>query len=414
MLEKRARTQWLRRAFRNTLTLMRARGDNTHSMSRAAQMSLFLLIYVLIYGTMNVYVLLRARWAFDLGSRETLLAAALGAFMVAGPILVRMLERIGAEFLARLLAYVSYTWFGLVFLFVSVGFAMEIYRLAALALGKGLEWRFYPGPLAMFWIPLALSLVLFAYGWFEGSSIRVKHVDMTSEKMNPMRRKVRIAQVSDIHVGIMTGEKRTRRIVDILRAENPDIIVSTGDLVDGMTFDSDSLSELFASLSPRYGMFAVLGNHEYYAGLEKAISFTEKSGFRLLRSEAVDIDTLPLSIAGADFPSRMTTGEAPTVADPALFEGLPEDNFNLLLKHIPYVDLSGSQDLQLSGHTHKGQIFPFSLVVRMFYPRIAGLYYMDGGSWLYVSRGTGVWGPPIRVFSPPEITIIEISPDIRD
>jgi len=377
-------------------------------------MSLFLFIYVLIYGAMNAYVLLRARWAFDLSAKGTLWIAGICAFMVAAPVLVRVFESRGLESIARPLAYLAFSWFGLVFLFLSLGMALEIYRLAALALGKGTAWRFYPGTAAMFWVPMVLSIALFVYGYSEAAKVRVERVGMSSAKMNPMRRKVRIAQVSDIHLGLMTGEKRIRRIVDILKAENPDIIVSTGDLVDGVTFDSDSLSAIFATLSPRYGMFAVLGNHEYYAGLDKAIAFTEKSGFRLLRGEALEINTLPLSIAGADFVSRMTTGEDPQVTESALFDGLPEDNFNLLLKHVPYVDSSGLQDLQLSGHTHKGQIFPFSLVVRMFYPRIAGLYYMDGGSWLYVSRGTGVWGPPIRVLSPPEVTIIEISPDIRD
>jgi len=377
-------------------------------------MSLFLFIYMVIYGGMNAYVLLRARWGFDLGARGTLWVAGLCLFMVAAPILVRAFESRGHDFIARPLAYIAFAWFGLVFLFVSAGLALEIYRLAALVFGKGTGWRFYPDAAAMFWVPLALSLTLFVYGYFEGKNIRVERVSMTSDKMNPMRRKVRIAQISDVHIGLMTGEKRIRRIVDILRDEKPDIIVSTGDLVDGTTFDSDSLSALFAGLSPRYGMFAVLGNHEYYAGLDKAIAFTEGSGFRVLRSEALEIDTLPLSIAGADFPSRMTTGQPPEVADSSLFEGLPEDNFNLLLKHMPYSDNKGVHDLQLSGHTHKGQIFPFGLVVRMFYPRVAGLYYLEGGSWMYVSRGTGLWGPPIRVFSPPEVTIIEIAPGSRE
>jgi predicted MPP superfamily phosphohydrolase len=414
MTSGQARVSLAAKAAREALTPWPDKGDNTLSMSRAAQMSFFLLIYVLIYSAMNAYMLLRARWAFEFGARDTLWAACLCAFMVAAPVLVRVFESRGLEVIARPLAFLAFTWFGLVFLFVSAGLAMEIYRLGALAAGKGVEWRFYPGASLMFWGPLALSLALFVYGYFEGSAIKVERVEMTSEKMNPMRRKVRIAQISDIHIGLMTGEKRIRRIVDILREENPDIIVSTGDLVDGDTFDSDSLAEFLASLSPRYGMYAVMGNHEYYAGLGKAIAFTENSGFRVLRSEAVGIDTLPLSIAGADFVSSMSTGGAPESPDPSLFDGLPEDNFNLLLKHIPKADAAGVHDLQLSGHTHKGQIFPFSLVVRMFYPRLAGLYFMEGGSWLYVSRGTGVWGPPIRVLASPEITMIEIAPDIRD
>jgi predicted MPP superfamily phosphohydrolase len=101
------------------------------------------------------------------------------------------------------------------------------------------------------------------------------------------------------------------------------------------------------------------------------------------------------------------------VPERQLLSGLPKDKFTLFLKHRPDVEQSseGLFDLQLSGHAHKGQLFPFTLVVRLVFPRIAGLYQLSSGSWLYVSRGTGTWGPPIRFLAPPEITVIDLRKD---
>jgi len=168
-------------------------------------------------------------------------------------------------------------------------------------------------------------------------------------------------------------------------------------------------------MAPRYGMYAIPGNHEYYAGINRSRSFTEQAGFRMLRDEAVGLDNFPINIIGVDYAQDGLTGHEglQRVSERELLGRVNEYHFNLLLKHLPIVDAGvvEGMDLQLSGHTHKGQIFPFGLLVRQFFPRLAGLYFLQEGAWLYVSRGTGTWGPPIRLMAPPEITIIEIRPE---
>jgi hypothetical protein len=197
-------------------------------------------------------------------------------------------------------------------------------------------------------------------------------------------------------------------ILDVVKAAKPDIFISTGDLVDAQINQLSGLRELLQEIKPRYGKFAITGNHEYYAGLEQAIAFTKEAGFKLLRGEVVN--TGVINIAGVDDP----TGEQMHIDKPepeiALLSGLPKNQFTLLLKHRPVVNPNRPKlfDLQLSGHTHKGQIFPFTYISAIAYPLNTGRFDLSNGAILHVSRGSGTWGPPIRFLSPPEVTVIEL------
>jgi hypothetical protein len=157
-------------------------------------------------------------------------------------------------------------------------------------------------------------------------------------------------------------------------------------------------------IRPRLGKYAVTGNHEFYAGLAQALETIERSGFRVLRGEGVTLDGV-VNIVGVDDP---TGGN--TIDEASLLGSIQNGIFTLYLKHRPEVleESCGLFDLQLSGHAHRGQIFPFRFLTGMVYPMQNGLYDLASGSKLYTSRGSGTWGPPIRVLSPPEITIIEL------
>jgi len=139
------------------------------------------------------------------------------------------------------------------------------------------------------------------------------------------------------------------------------------------------------------------------------LSFTEDAGFTVLRGETASAGGI-ISIAGVDDPTGKYFGHYKGISEKTLLSGLPKDRFTLLLKHVPVIDNNalGLFDLQLSGHTHDGQIFPFNLVVRLFFPKHAGLFHLPHNALLYVSRGSGTWGPPIRFLSPPEVTIIRL------
>jgi len=188
-------------------------------------------------------------------------------------------------------------------------------------------------------------------------------------------------------------------------------VVATGDTVDGHISHIDGVSGLLRELQSPRGMVAVFGNHEYYAGLGPSRSFLEQSGFRVLQDQVALVGE-NLALVGVDDPAAKRFGITGGVKEADLLSGISKDRFVLLLKHRPVIaqGSAGRFDLQLSGHVHKGQIFPFNLLTWLSFPVRAGMNQVSGGGQLYVSRGTGTWGPPIRFLAPPEVTVIDLEP----
>jgi predicted MPP superfamily phosphohydrolase len=219
----------------------------------------------------------------------------------------------------------------------------------------------------------------------------------------------RICQISDVHLGLIVREERLASVLDVVKRENPDLFVSTGDLVDGQIDRISPLAGPLRDIRPACGKFAVTGNHEFFAGLDKSLAFTRDAGFDVLRGEAREIGGF-LLVAGVDDPSGRGFGlRGGENGEGELLASLPRERFTLLLKHRPTVEETtrGLFDLQLSGHTHRGQIFPFNFIVHLYFPMGSGLHEL-GNSHLYVSRGSGTWGPPVRFLSPPEVTVIDL------
>ncbi len=377
-------------------------------------MILFLLVYISIYGGVHVYAFLKLRKGLELGILANVLMALLMLLMVAAPVVVRLLEHNGEDTLARGLAWVGFVWMGFIFLFISVSFFFDIYK-AIHFLARHLT----QSPLENLTLSLRtfcllsifLSFTIVIYGYFEALNIRTEHITITTGKLPQKIDKIRIAQISDVHLGLIVGKSRLNRIRQKVRDAQPDMLVSTGDLVDGQMDSPEMLTGMLRNIPTRYGKFAVTGNHEFYAGLERALALTEKAGFTVLRGEGITVKET-INIAGVDNPARGPYRSEHVVSEKALLENLPKNRFTLLLKHQPIVSKEslGHFDLQLSGHTHKGQIFPFSLMTKLFYRMHTGLSKLSGNALLYVSRGSGTWGPPIRFLSPPEVTVIDLIP----
>lgn len=376
-------------------------------------MNLFLLTFFLIYGSVHGYFLLRAWQGLALGrSGVTLLALWLVAMVIA-PLAVRLLERDGHERIAQACAYVGYVWMGFLFLFLSLMLLLDLVRLshylASFFVRVPAVALFAPRPLFLF---CCLSAALIAgYGWFEAQAVRTEQVVLPTAKLPAGATRVRIALISDLHVGLIVRDERVSRVVEAIRRAAPDMVVATGDIVDGHVSHVDGVSEMFRGLTPPLGMFAVYGNHEYYAGFGQATNFLQRSGFRLLRGEQSEVDQF-LTVVGVDDPVASQRGEFRPEDESRLLQAVPSNRFVLLLKHRPVVAAAsqGRFDLQLSGHVHKGQVFPFNLLTWLHFPVRAGLTRLAEGGWLYISRGSGTWGPPIRVLAPPEVTIIDLVP----
>ena len=373
-------------------------------------MRLFLVIFFILYGSMHLYVFLKAKAAFAFGIYTGIYVALVMIIMVFAPIIVHLSEKAGFEFFARLMSYTGYTWMGILFLFVSASLIVDLYRFILYASGIIMKKDFFALIVSnkhAFFIPLTISVMIAIYGYFEARNICTEKVIIKTTKIPKEVGKLRIVQISDVHLGLIVREERLERIIKEVKIANPDMLVSTGDLVDGQIDNLFRLAEILKEVNPRYGKFAITGNHEFYAGLDQALNFTEKAGFKVLRGESV---AGMINIAGVDDPQGKAYGIFRDVPENELLSGLPGEKFTLLLKHRPLVDkiATGLFDLQLSGHVHKGQIFPFSIITGLYYPIQAGFADLSNSSRLYVSRGSGTWGPPIRFLSQPEVAIIDL------
>ncbi len=221
-----------------------------------------------------------------------------------------------------------------------------------------------------------------------------------------------ILQMSDIHVGPVIQRRFMEAVVAQCNALKPDLVCITGDLVDGSVPELSHAVSALSQLQSRYGSFFVTGNHEYYSGDEAWTEALERMGISVLRNRHVSIGDAAASfdLVGVDDWSASRTGYPRRYDLAQALAGRAEDRAAVLLAHQPSNWREASRagiGLQLSGHTHGGQFFPFTLAVSAIWEHDAGLFQEDGRS-LYVSRGTGFWGPPVRVAAPPEIVRVTL------
>lgn len=376
-------------------------------------MSLFLINFLLIYGAAHAYFLLRLLRAFPQLQDWWPVPAGWCLLMVAAPVMVRLLEKQGQTVLATVVAYIGYCWMGLLFIFISLSLLFELIRC--------LRWSAHfflllpelslLAPRPFFVICFSLAAVISCYGFFEARTLKIEHVTVSTPKLPKGTPKVRIVQISDQHVGLIVGVRQVQQLVHAIKGLKPELVVATGDILDGHSGHFDGVSQVFRTLSPPLGKFAVFGNHEYYGGIGMSRRFLEQSGFQVLRNQSLLVGQ-HLALLGVDDPAAMRFGQFQKDDESVLLASIPHDRFVLLLKHRPVMaqGSAGLFDLQLSGHVHKGQIFPFNLLTWLSFPVRAGMNHVAGGSMLYVSRGSGTWGPPIRFLAPPELTVIDLVP----
>ncbi|MGD8432948.1 MAG: metallophosphoesterase [Syntrophobacterales bacterium] len=376
----------------------------------------FLITFLSVYGAIHLYLFLKARSALSPGTGLSVVMALFLVAMVVAPIAVRLLDRHGLPLASRYLAYICYTWMGLIFFFFWMSICLDVFngsmRILALLPGSATSRFIWTGKNSFVYLTLGVA-ILGVWSAFSAWQIRLDRVVLQTTKLPASQNTLTIAQISDVHLGLMVGERRMSRIITLLERAKPDVLVCSGDLVDAQMERFDNLAAMLAKIKAPLGKFAVMGNHEFYAGVRQSELFLKAAGFMVLRNQEYGLEDL-FRIVGVDDPvgrRRYKEKAASSVSETDLLAGSNSPVFTILLKHRPTVEDEslGHFDLQLSGHTHGGQIFPFNLVVKHFYPRQSGLYRLDKGSTLYVNRGTGTWGPPMRFLAPPTVTLIELS-----
>ncbi|WP_405489677.1 metallophosphoesterase [Streptomyces sp. NBC_00096] len=243
------------------------------------------------------------------------------------------------------------------------------------------------------------------YGVLRGP--RVKRVQVPLAKLPRAAHGFRIAVVSDIHLGPILGRAHTTRIVDTINRTQPDLIAVVGDLVDGSVHDLGPAAEPLRGLRARHGAYFVTGNHEYFSGARQWVDHVRELGLTPLENAR---RALPyFDLAGVNDVAGESEGHGPDFG--AALGDRDRARTAVLLAHQPVVideAVRHGVDLQLSGHTHGGQLWPGNYVAELANPTVAGLERY-GDTQLYVSRGAGAWGPPVRVGAPSDITVVELA-----
>ena len=371
-------------------------------------MRLFLLIFTAVYTALHLIAFLRLKPIITARGPALKLVLAFGAVMLLMPLAVGLFSRLGLEGLANALAWPAYLWMGLVVLLFTASVASWPLQLVLAWINSSflrLDW-IQPARL-MAWLVLIVSLTGLAYGYLEAGQITTEQVVMPTAKLPAGLKRLRLAVTSDLHLGRTSRLSNLEQVLKLVKRRKPDLWLDLGDMVDGPVDPKGPEVGLLASVDPPFGKYVVPGNHENYNRLDHALKVYRAAGFKPLLNRAQTVYGL-LNLAGvSDLPKELRHLKTMETLN-TVQNGL----FTILMKHRPEVTpgSTGLMDLQLSGHTHRGQVWPFNYVVGLVHRYLDGMYPLADGAHILTSRGTGYWGPPIRLFSPPLVLFIDILP----
>lgn len=262
---------------------------------------------------------------------------------------------------------------------------------------------------ALGWCAVVLAVLASGYGIWNALNPRVRHVTVRMKDLPPAWHGQTIAQITDLHLGFSVGRRFAEEVVAMVNAERPAAVVITGDLFDGADTALNGLADALNGLQAPKGVYFVTGNHETYVGLSLVREALRGTRVRMLDDEMATLDGL--QVVGIAYPDRMASKDLGAAIRSV--PGFDPARASVLLWHspvqIPAVKAAGIR-LQLSGHTHRGQLFPFQFITRRVYgPYDYGLTQEDGFA-IYTSPGTGTWGPRMRTTARAEITVVRLEP----
>ncbi len=263
-------------------------------------------------------------------------------------------------------------------------------------------------------ITAAATLLLSGYAMYEGIKFpQIKETVIPTEKVASA---FKIVALTDMHITPVTPVSRINRIVRTVNELKPDIIVLAGDVIDAKPYLLKNKMRALANLKAKYGVFVTLGNHEFYHGSFEWEKKFREMGFSYLANNGLILKGTNVYLSGLPDPQLLKINDAAMAGIRNTLRKAPPSAFKVFVSHSPrFIKRLDSSltDLQISGHTHGGQIFPFHFVVKRFNDFVAGLYDVNGMK-LYISRGVSGWGPPMRLFAPSEISVIDLIPEKKN
>lgn len=365
--------------------------------------SRFLTVFWLIYVGAHLYVWWQLVFPLPLTGWPAWAVPSALLFLFGSFPVIHYLVPHGKGRVLAVAAFVSAVWMGII---VYLALGTLVYDFLRL-----ISWGALPSGGMMTGTVACFTAVLTIHGFIRARAIGVTRLRVPIQNLPRLGEGFRIVQISDVHLGLVVQKSRLERIVTMVNALDPDLIVSTGDLVDANPTHLKNLVPLLQKFRSRYGVLAVTGNHEFLVGADRAQAFTERAGLTMLRNRWVSLADF-LQVIGWDdeIAARVTGLPRPSLDD--IMRGIDRTKSSILLCHTPVTTLAELEahgiQLQLSGHTHQGQLWPVHYLIQWMFQTPYGLF-TNGLATIYVSRGTGTWGPPMRVAARPEITLVTLT-----
>jgi uncharacterized protein len=375
------------------------------------QFVIFFTIVLSVYALINFYILFRAWHALaPLSELRTVIVLAAAFFVMLYP-LGRVLERYTLSRVSEIIVYAGAVWLAeMVYLFLLTALVDIISAIAFFLPAYSFAFQLPATKLYIEFGIMAVATLATLLGFLNARFPQIKELHFSVPKKSSSVSELKIAAISDIHLGTIMGPKRLHYIVDKVNTINADIILLVGDVFDediGRVI-KNNLGDLLRQMKSKYGIFAVTGNHEYFGGVEQAVAYLREHGITVLRDETFSVENM-LTIIGRDDISSAGMG-IKRGKRKSLSELYTNTLPTIVLDHQPFnlneaADVGA--DVQLSGHTHHGQLFPFNFITKKVY-EVSWGYKKKGNTHFYVSCGAGSWGPPVRTGNTPEILSITL------
>ena len=267
---------------------------------------IFISIFLTLYGTLHFYFYRKVTRAFNLSLTPNIVLIVLLSLLLLSPIIMRLLEGNSPEAISTTVTYIGYFWMGIIFLLFALNMTVDIYRaiiyISSRIFSPSLI-KIIPDKRITLLVVMSLTVFINLYGLFEAWNLKTKEIILKTDKLPEGIKKIRIVQISDVHFSQINGVGLANRITDIVMDLEPDLFISTGDLIDDGLRDPDKVEVLLKSIKTKYGKYAVTGNHEFFGDLSKNLRFTENCGFKMLRNKSEKVNDY-INIAGVDDPAR--------------------------------------------------------------------------------------------------------------
>ena len=382
---------------------------------RAVQFLIFFSIFLTIYGLVNYYIFVRGLQALPRDGTIRYWYTGIFILLSLSFISGRFLERLTVCTASDFLVWVGSFWLGFMLYFFLAVLLLDIARMGNHFIGffpSAITLNYEKTKLISMAVVIAIASVVVFAGHFNSMHPRITRLDISAPGHAQSGGHIDIVLATDIHLGVLISNSRLETLVNRINGINPDLVLLAGDIVDEdlAPIIEKNLGETLRKLRSRYGVFAATGNHEYIGGVEPAVLYLEKHGITVLRDRAVLVDRR-IYIAGREDRSIYNFAGQKRKPLSSILSGIDRRYPVVLMDHQPYGLREAAENgvaLQVSGHTHNGQMWPFNYITHMIYEISYG-YGRIADTHFYVSNGFGTWGPPVRTGNRPEIVHIRLS-----